>query len=511
MTRYPAPMSQPFPTTPTGFTGSLRVDLRPDMRAEFAARFEDERARRLARRIKWLCFFGFFLETCSLIGSIFEFTDPANPPSRESWYQLWFDIVSVILIGLTLAYIMAARRTRTQVVWAATAFIVSLCASSVIFTPLLDNSNIIPNARPGVPGESAIAEWWVVILENIVLHVLGSLCISLAPKEGLRMLGAMVVFFTIGALADPNLPKLNALIQILVLILGGIPGFMWSWYRHRGFTDRFLARTLHEKFGELTTELAEARSVHEALFPPAVTRGPVRLHYRYEPMRDIGGDFLFCHPLSFPPSESARPLTMVLIDVTGHGVSSALAVNRLYAALHREFASPGDHPPSEIISSLNRLVFDTLAPQAMFATAICIRVDGVSGDLQWASAGHPPAMLLRSDRSVQRLESSATMLGVLAPDAFQTQDGRITMSRDDALLAFTDGAFEATNSRGQMLGLDGLQSSLQNAAQLRDKDGSLAAHIMSEVSLFRAGPTRDDILIVEMTLGESDTTAVTAS
>src|SRR6185295_15808135 len=99
-------------------------------------------------------------------------------------------------------------------------------------------------------------------------------------------------------------------------------------------------------------------------------------HYVYEPMRQIGGDLLFV----FPPShqhqdDGVGALSLVVLDVTGHGIAAALTVNRIVGELERLFIDDPDAPPGKALAVLNRYVFSTLSKHDHYVTAICLRVD----------------------------------------------------------------------------------------------------------------------------------------
>lgn len=72
------------------------------------------------------------------------------------------------------------------------------------------------------------------------------------------------------------------------------------------------------RYVEMHRELVDARRIHESLFPAPTCEGNISVRYAYEPMRQIGGDYLFCkHTLA--PAGNQR-LNMVMLDVTGHGI-----------------------------------------------------------------------------------------------------------------------------------------------------------------------------------------------
>ena len=239
----------------------------------------------------------------------------------------------------------------------------------------------------------------------------------------------------------------------------------------------------------------------------------MRVHYKYEPMREVGGDFLFIQPLSFPPTSAQRWLSVVVMDVTGHGVAAAMAVNRLHAELTRIYAAEGEHEPGEVIGKLNRFTFEALAPAGIFATAICLRVDARATNntgirrLEWANAGHPPALLRHVTDKVDRLETTAPMLGVVDGDEFDAAPRAGTVGALQVLVVYTDGAVETSDRRGEQLGIEGLERLLADVSveTMTTSDGVVAASLLAGVTAHRHGPTKDDILIVEVEVAARDT------
>ena len=176
----------------------------------------------------------------------------------------------------------------------------------------------------------------------------------------------------------------------MLIGLGGIPGMLICWYRFSRLRERVEFSFLDRRFREVQSELALARRIHEKLFPKPIEAGPVRFEFRYAPMRQIGGDFIDAH---IDPNSGA--VTVALIDVTGHGIAAAMAVNRLHGELKRTVAQSALVSPGDLLAALNTYIYLTLADESVFATAIVIRVDPRSATLTWASAGHPPALLRR--------------------------------------------------------------------------------------------------------------------
>ncbi|MBL4809332.1 MAG: hypothetical protein JKY43_04650, partial [Phycisphaerales bacterium] len=107
------------------------------------------------------------------------------------------------------------------------------------------------------------------------------------------------------------------------LILVGVtlgmmtPAVFVSGYKHSQRIQKSTNRFLNHRYGMLRQELAYARQIHEALFPAPKTTGQIQFVYRYEPMRQIGGDYLFAR-YTQADDEGNEILSVVMIDVTGH-------------------------------------------------------------------------------------------------------------------------------------------------------------------------------------------------
>lgn len=271
-----------------------------------------------------------------------------------------------------------------------------------------------------------------------------------------------------------------------------MPGMIWCWARHSKRTQDFKYRFMSSRYTEMRRELVDARKIHESLFPEPIDTGVLRLTFEYEPMRQIGGDFLYTHCLR--RSEPDSPVSIVLLDVTGHGIPAALTVNRLHGELERVFAETPSISPGEVLKLLNRYVHLTLATHSIYVTAFCARVDPDGGTLEYASGGHPPGFLRAVDGTIEELSSTSFVLGACADDAFDAQARSLRFGPGDAMLAYTDGAIEATGPDGKMLRITGLQGMLAQAAAL--DPGAWAATFREQVVAFRGGPPADDTLFL---------------
>ena len=228
--------------------------------------------------------------------------------------------------------------------------------------------------------------------------------------------------------------------------------------------------------------------------PKARTEGPIRLHYVYEPMRQIGGDLLFVHS----PEESPHIASVVVLDVTGHGIAAAMTVNRLIGELERQFAYAPDVAPDKVLKDLNRYVALTLARHTIYATALCLKINAQTGELIWANAGHPPAYLYRSDGTFEHLGATAPILGVDESEEFFDPPGTLTMHPNDVLVAYTDGLNEAINLKGDQLGLEGVRRLISDSCAGKCETNAWPKQMLEEMLSFRQSPVEDDTLVMAM-------------
>lgn len=341
----------------------------------------------------------------------------------------------------------------------------------------------------------------------MVTHLVACLFLPWSPEQALKPFLPLLALFAatqalekhVGGLAD----RAGKVVFMTALgSLAGLPGILVCWARHSRRMEAFKVRFLSHRYGEVRRELTDARRIHESLFPVPKNHGPLTLRYLYEPMRDIGGDYLYLFATREEvPGHVPDRMNVVVLDVTGHGIAAALTVNRLHGELQRIFAEHPHITPGETLRLLNRYVNLTLADHCVFATAICARVDADAGLIEFASGGHPPAFVRAVDGTLHQLRATAVVLGALPDAEFDPAPATTPFGPGDSLIVYTDGALESRGASGRMLGLAGLERIL--ASNAPDPSGGWPATLLHAVEQFRAGPPHDDTLVVEVTRSTS--------
>ena len=216
----------------------------------------------------------------------------------------------------------------------------------------------------------------------------------------------------------------------------------------RSATD--LARQLQEKNQAYEEELHLAREIQQALagegFPTASTGNSSSIAFgaRYIPISGLAGDF-------FEVMQVRDDCVGVLIcDVMGHGVRSALIVAMLRGLLEKQRAQVND--PGLFLQGLNDGLSAILerAGTTMFATAFFGLVDLSTGSFKYACAGHPGPIIAGKNGvrqlATQRCEKGPG-LGLIRGAVYPTCE--IDFDEVDRMVLFTDGVLEAENQEGE--------------------------------------------------------------
>ena len=143
-----------------------------------------------------------------------------------------------------------------------------------------------------------------------------------------------------------------------------------------------------------------------------------------------------------------------------------------------------------MFGKLNRFLMEDIASSGMFVTVAAARIDARQRRMHFAGAGHPPAMIARGSHSPVLLQSGSMVLGAL-PDAEATSDSlEVELEPDDRVVLYTDGITDVFNSRGEMLGVEGVQEIVREASALPAE--KMKQRILNGVVAWRNGPATDD-------------------
>lgn len=236
---------------------------------------------------------------------------------------------------------------------------------------------------------------------------------------------------------------------------------------------------------QMEQELQLAERVQQSLAPRSLTLGGVSVEAYYQPVWSIGGDYGLVRPRD-------DRLDVLVCDVSGHGISAALIANRIYSETMAEIERGADL--GSMLRHLNHFAVQHLVSSATYFTVAALRLDGAQRSLQFAGAGHPPAMIVRRGQSPQLLESTNMVLGLFEDAVDSKSSIEATLQRGDRIVVYTDGLTENFDARGEMLGVDGLKEIVTDTSALPLAD--MKTQILNRVASWRDGPAADDVSLV---------------
>jgi len=183
-------------------------------------------------------------------------------------------------------------------------------------------------------------------------------------------------------------------------------------------------------------------------------------------------------------------LGLVVGDTSGKGIGAALLMANLQANLRSQVAVASNRP-EHFLRSVNQLFYDNTTDSA-YATLFFAEYDDRARRLRYANCGHQTIFLLHRDNTLERLESTCTVLGLFREWSCAIEERRL--SPGDVLVVYTDGITEAFNAELEEFGehrlIDVLTRNRHRSAR------EMLTAIVDEVLRFSPHEQRDDITLI---------------
>jgi len=242
---------------------------------------------------------------------------------------------------------------------------------------------------------------------------------------------------------------------------------------------------LEQRQREIEEDLLLAARVQQSLSPKSLIWRKSAVETFYQPVRTIGGDFGLVTP-------GDDYLSIMVCDVSGHGIGSALVANRIYTETMSQIESGAGLMP--MLRHLNRFVMQNINSSVFYFTLAVARLNQTARLLEFAGAGHPPAMIVQPGERPRLLESRSAVLGLLddAVDAEGTLE--VPVQAGDRVVIYTDGFSESFDAQKEMLGVEGLSDIVRDTAKF--PLAQMKQEIVDRVAAWRSGPAADDMSLV---------------
>lgn len=233
---------------------------------------------------------------------------------------------------------------------------------------------------------------------------------------------------------------------------------------------------------KLDEEMGIARSIQQSLLPRILpTDAWFSVCGSSQPAAQVGGDYF-----DVRPAEQGG-WSIVVADVSGKGVSSALMASLLqgaFVAAHHRPEAMVDH-----LERVNRFLLERMEGEK-YATVFyaILQPDGL---LHYANTGICPPAVVRTNGKIERLESNGMPLGLFEEATYEL--GQLRMEKGDVIVAFSDGVEDSTNAAGDHFGKARVRESLvlggtPNQLHVRLRDAALA--------FAGQAPQADDLTVV---------------
>ena len=243
--------------------------------------------------------------------------------------------------------------------------------------------------------------------------------------------------------------------------------------------------TQHKKALELAGE------VQRGLLPdqPPIVPG-VEIAGRNVPCDEVGGDYF---DFLWDESNGNKRLSIVVGDITGHGVDAALLMSSARAFLRMRASQSGT--PIEVVTSMNQHLTTDLSESGRFMTMFYLALDRQSEQLEWIRAGHDPALIYDPEEdSFEELMGPGLALGVVEDFEYEPQR-RNGLKPGQVIVIGTDGIWESCNPSGEMFGRERLMDIVRKTA-VQDANAILEKVFQEHADFSDGLKSEDDLTLV---------------
>jgi sigma-B regulation protein RsbU (phosphoserine phosphatase) len=238
----------------------------------------------------------------------------------------------------------------------------------------------------------------------------------------------------------------------------------------------------------LEREIEIARNVQERLFPDGAPRMKhMEIAGACLPARMVSGDYYDFLPLG------EEDLGLAVGDISGKGISAALLMASLQAALHSNVMhlhdaedAAGERNVAGIVERLNRQIYNYTGTNR-FATFFYAHYDGNLQTMVYCNAGHNPPLHFHGDEC-RRLNAGGTVVGIF-PEAIYEQE-TLRLKDGDLIVAYTDGLTECADMNGEEFGEERLIQLIRGSRNMPVED--MKKMILENVLAWKSTDEQDD-------------------
>ena len=243
---------------------------------------------------------------------------------------------------------------------------------------------------------------------------------------------------------------------------------------------------IDEHHAMIERDLRLAAQVQASLVPSLIDNDHVTIGVAYRPTIGVGGDFVDIY------YDEDGKVYLSIIDVTGHGITAALLVNRVCSEIRKLVREK--RQPCDILYMVNNFFYESFSSTGMFLTMMSMLVNLNEKEIIYSGSAHPAALVWHAQENrFIKLDSQNTIIGFeKSPENGYLED-RLEISLRDKIVLYTDGIIEAENSKQEPLGLGGFLNILNKHINKTVNDA--VAGIVKDIQTF-SKKNKDDIYLV---------------
>jgi serine phosphatase RsbU (regulator of sigma subunit) len=244
---------------------------------------------------------------------------------------------------------------------------------------------------------------------------------------------------------------------------------------------------LAQRNNVLSKELSLARRLQDSMLPTTpLLKGDISIFARYKPALEIGGDFFDVIDLN------KNRIAILIADVTGHGIQSALSTMLLKFAFS-SFADK-DVQSVDIIRGMNKVLHKIL-PIDIFVAALVVTMDTKKCTGSIVNGGIPHPLIIRNG-GVDQIPANGLILGVADDDLYESgEEFQIDLHKEENLILYTDGLSEIEVEDGKLFEDGGLVRTISENLSLSLDE--LLDRLLAESDKFeKTNQYKDDLTIL---------------
>ncbi len=246
-------------------------------------------------------------------------------------------------------------------------------------------------------------------------------------------------------------------------------------------------KEIQEQQEMIRKDLQLAEQVQRSLVPSQLILPQVEVAVKYRPMIGVGGDFADIY------YDGRENVYLTLVDVTGHGITAALLVNRICSEIRNLVRE--QRRPVSIVHSVNNFIFDAFEGMAMFLTMFSGVLNLRTMTFTYSGSAHPSVIHWRQqEQTFAKLESQNIIIGYEKRDEDKFAQDTVAVSAGDKIFMYTDGIIEAEDETGKQLGINRFTELIKtniNGSTMRVLDG-----IIDGINTFSPNPIKDDVYLI---------------